>query len=576
MAKTEGWIGIGLSYTGQMTNSDIFIGWIDDTDSKVYLEDRYTKSDRIEPFYDINQSLTLLHGSQINGVTKIRFMRKKTLCNFEDHAITSGTMRIIFAYSQHNSDLFGFHGAINRGSKSMNLFSDSYLLGENDTTNSAIYDNYFDLTVNNTNTITNKTGSLYYCKLFKIPKFNATQYAIRYDALIKPGNEAMVHHILIFSCPVSRVTSEAHVNTEGICDEWDENMPSKYCRTGRVLHAFGVGTNNFWYPQHVGIGIGPNTDIEYVFLEMHYENNDLLNNVVDTSGVRVWYTPNARNYSASAIAVGIQVGHPSYQFIPHGISRIINYGYCLSSCTRLLPVTGVKIFSVFLHAHYLGAVIKLRIIRNGVELRPILVEHAYDFNYQNTVKIDERDFLPNDSLIVECHYNSLHYNYTNVTFGGDESLDEMCLAIIQVYPAVEITGCVTDFALDDVVEWTEIATEKHFLSNVEKGRKYWRYRIDMNGSLELYRKLWSETYKRRLMCANANFVSLLPDVSNPYDYIPEYDGFELYNDECEDLKLSSYELEILNFSSEQTDDTFVLFCFNYLWLSIYIIILFYR
>ena len=81
--QTNGWIGMGLSQNGQMVNSDIIVGWVDDNTGIPYLQDRHTGSRRREPSIDVNQSLSLIYGDQVNGTTRLRFTRPKVLCNEE-------------------------------------------------------------------------------------------------------------------------------------------------------------------------------------------------------------------------------------------------------------------------------------------------------------------------------------------------------------------------------------------------------------------------------------------------------------------------------------------------------------
>ena len=58
--SSTGWIALGISPRGQMPNSDIAFGWVDN-DGKVYLQDRYT-TERATPLYDSSQNLTLIFG----------------------------------------------------------------------------------------------------------------------------------------------------------------------------------------------------------------------------------------------------------------------------------------------------------------------------------------------------------------------------------------------------------------------------------------------------------------------------------------------------------------------------------
>ena len=77
-----------------MPNSDIALGWIDDNDGNVYLQDRYT-IERSTPLYDINQNLTLIEGEQIDGMTRLRFKRPKYTCDPDDMSLSKGTTRCV-------------------------------------------------------------------------------------------------------------------------------------------------------------------------------------------------------------------------------------------------------------------------------------------------------------------------------------------------------------------------------------------------------------------------------------------------------------------------------------------------
>ena len=57
-AQTTGWVGFGISPTGQMPLSDIAFAWFDDTDLSVHLEDRHTVG-RSTPIIDDQQDLEL-------------------------------------------------------------------------------------------------------------------------------------------------------------------------------------------------------------------------------------------------------------------------------------------------------------------------------------------------------------------------------------------------------------------------------------------------------------------------------------------------------------------------------------
>lgn len=74
-ANSTGWIAVGLSPNGGMEHSDIMIGWIDDIDGTVILQDRYTEDSQSTPMLDDTDDLKLIEGEQEDGITRIRFQR---------------------------------------------------------------------------------------------------------------------------------------------------------------------------------------------------------------------------------------------------------------------------------------------------------------------------------------------------------------------------------------------------------------------------------------------------------------------------------------------------------------------
>ena len=130
-ANTTGWIAIGLSPTGGMPYSDIMLGWVDDDDGTVTLQDRYVEGSNGRPSLDDESNLVLIEGEQEDGITRIRFQRTKTVdcddTSGHDRAVDQGTSRVIYAYNHNDgdandSDSIQYHGASQRGSQSVDLW----------------------------------------------------------------------------------------------------------------------------------------------------------------------------------------------------------------------------------------------------------------------------------------------------------------------------------------------------------------------------------------------------------------------------------------------------------------------
>ena len=111
----------------------------------------------------------------------------------------------------------------------------------------------------------------YYCKLFPVPYFNDTQHVVRFSAIIEEGNEAVVHHMVVFDCP-EYIASNDHDVFEGDCDDDSINMPSRQCRGERTIFAWAVGgATHLYMPEDAGMPISGESSTHYILIEMHYD-----------------------------------------------------------------------------------------------------------------------------------------------------------------------------------------------------------------------------------------------------------------------------------------------------------------
>ena len=202
-AETTGWLAFGLSPNGGMEHSDIMIGWVDDNDGTVHLQDRHTGDTREDgPILDEVDNLELIGGEQENGITRIRFRRDKCTTDLEDDSgVVEGTSRIIYAFHQSDptTELFDYSGnpgsieyhGTNRGSQSVNLYhgQDAVVQLEDDVES-------FDLLMDSWHLTTERTT--YVCRAFKLPEFDEKRHIVKVAPLIQSGNEGTVHHIVVY------------------------------------------------------------------------------------------------------------------------------------------------------------------------------------------------------------------------------------------------------------------------------------------------------------------------------------------------------------------------------------------
>ncbi|KAL1254708.1 hypothetical protein QQF64_016937 [Cirrhinus molitorella] len=426
--ETRGYIGFGLSPTGAMSSSDIVIGGV--LNGSPYLLDYYTDSNR-KVHKDPLQSYQLLYGRENNTHTVLAFSRNLQTCDDNDKVITGSTVRVIWAFHAEDVGVSGpvYHGT-NRGRKSLRLL--------NPGTSSSIPAGtaFFDL--QNEEVPVPHKDTTYWCQIFKFPELKKKHHIIRIEPVIQKGHENLVHHILLYQCDSNLNKSE--INRGHEC--YHPNMPDSFFTCETVLFAWAIGGEGFTYPPHVGMSIGTSIDPVYVQMEIHFDNPSLQKGIVDSSGLRLYYSPSLRRYDAGVIETGVWVS--LYHMLPPGIQDFITEGHCTQECLQEsldseMP-SGIHVFAVLLHAHLAGRAITARHFRQQVELQPLASDDQFDFNFQEFQPLSqERIILPGDSLITECRYNTK--GRMNMTWGGLSTRDEMCLSYLLYYPRVNLARC---------------------------------------------------------------------------------------------------------------------------------------
>ncbi|XP_024275743.1 DBH-like monooxygenase protein 1 homolog [Oncorhynchus tshawytscha] len=426
--ETRGYIGFGLSPNGAMASSDIVIGGV--TDGTPYLQDYFADANR-KVHRDVQQNYRLQYGRENSTHTVLAFSRHLLTCDTSDKDITESTVRVIWAYHSEDVGPSGpmYHG-VNRGRKSMRL------LDPGSKANISSEMDFFNL--QNINVPVPFKDTTYWCQIFKIQEVQKKHHIIRIEPLIQRGHENLVHHILLYQCDSTLNESELKAGHE--C--YHPNMPDSFLTCETIVFAWAIGGEGFTYPPHVGLSIGTSIDPVYVLMEVHYDNPAFQQGVVDSSGLRLFYTPELRQYDAGVIETGVWVS--LYHMLPPGMQEYISEGHCTRECLQEslgqeMP-SGVRVFAVLMHAHLAGRAIRTRHFRGQEELQPLSHDEEFDFNFQEFQLLkDERLLLPGDNLITECKYTTK--DRQNMTWGGLTTRDEMCLSYLLYYPRVNLARC---------------------------------------------------------------------------------------------------------------------------------------
>ncbi|KAL4218772.1 DBH-like monooxygenase protein 1 [Mactra antiquata] len=421
---TKGWVGFGLSSNGNMFPADV---------------DRHTVG-HSTPVVDKSQDWHLLLAKENEFGTVLKFVRKIRTCDdSEDENIQLGTSRVIYAYGQQDpvsEDSINYHGT-SRGTKSVALLSMNAELDQLPADS-----RHYDFL--NKNYVVPNDTTTYWCVGYKLPQL-VQHHMIKYEALVTPGNELHVHHIIVYRCEVNN--PEMYHGKAGLC--YGKQRPIPQC--GNIIIAWAIGAEPFYFPPEVGFTVGGAEDDGSLYImETHFDNPHRKNDMLDDSGIRITITPTLRPHEAGMLTIGHSVG--PYQVIPPGLENYVTKGYCSAECLnegfRQNNLTEVKLIGLVQHSHLLGESLNTRHFRNGTEIKPIMLDPYYDFNFQAIRNLPrEVPLRMGDSLELDCFYNSK--DRTKATFGGLSIEEEMCLSFIYYYPKMTLSNCMSQPTYDN-------------------------------------------------------------------------------------------------------------------------------
>ncbi|XP_025962062.2 DBH-like monooxygenase protein 2 [Dromaius novaehollandiae] len=273
----------------------------------------------------------------------------------------------------------------------------------------------------------------YACTFIPLPMVKQKHHIYKFEPVITPHNITLIHHILVYAC------GNASVLPSGIDDCYGADPDFALC--SQVLVGWAVGGESYQFPDEAAFSIGTPLDPQYIRLEIHYSNSDLLPGLIDSSGVRIYYTPELRKYDVGTLQTGIFI-FPVH-FIPPGAESYRSYGLCNTSQFDEMngtPVPELHVFAYLLHTHLSGRGVKAAQYRNGEQLGIICEDNKYDFTLQEIRDMKEiLTIKPGDEILVECRFQTL--DRSGITFGGPSTMNEMCLAFLFYYPRNNISSC---------------------------------------------------------------------------------------------------------------------------------------
>ncbi|XP_049876022.1 MOXD1 homolog 1-like [Pectinophora gossypiella] len=457
-AKTLGYVGLGFNSAMNMRGADLVVAWVDDRNGIARVLDCHGLAFDDRAVADEVQNYELISGYQNATHTTVEFRRQLDTCDRQDFVIGEDTTQVLWAIGPEGSD-GQLPEHVHKGSRPLRLLQpvskpDSIPLW------------HWDVRLNNL-TIPHDMATLFWCKIFKAPDLPSKHHIVGYQPLIdsrpirngrpvvEKNSLSPVHHMVLYEC--------AEDPDKNMWNEWADgdgffgpNKPSEWAACVTPIAAWAMGSKGEFLPENVGIPLGEKAGVSYYMLEVHYDNQ-ALHEVLDSSGIRVHYTPALRAHDAALLGAG--VGVSALHVIPPKQRQYRTVGICSPECTNsTMPDEGINIVSVLLHAHGTGRKISLKHIRGNQELPAISEENNYDARYQQSrIVPGGRKFLRGDTLITECTYDST--SREKPILGGYSASQEMCLSFVLYYPRTELAGC---YSMTPVKEFFETFGVKEF------------------------------------------------------------------------------------------------------------------
>uniref|UniRef100_A0A8R1DW19 Tyramine beta-hydroxylase n=1 Tax=Caenorhabditis japonica TaxID=281687 RepID=A0A8R1DW19_CAEJA len=424
--RTPDMFFLGFSDFGDMNNTDALLY----THRNKEIRDSYTdRNYKILP--DLQQDFKILKKRKDHIVIR----RKITTCDSRDYAFLAGTTQFYIAGTWGNHDLSDirdsrwyvdkkFGKVIEGPTDSPSKGKDHPEVLESDVQVVLVNRNIPDPVPN--------VETTYQCIIRKMPfdTIRNTFHVVRMEAYITPGNEHLVHHMEVFVC------RDEVTEWSGNCN--DENKPAKAKSCSHVIAAWAMGEGPIHYPKEAGLPIGGKGKNEYVMVEIHYNNPELIAGVLDTSGFQFFVTGQLRKYDAGIMELGLI--YSDVNSIPPNQKAWAMNGYCPSQCTENLPEEGINIFASQLHAHLTGRKLWTTQYRAGVSIGDVNRDEHYSPHWQHLQQLRPMvRVLPGDALVTTCVYDTR--KRSNFTFGGYGIVDEMCVNYIYYYPASDLEVC---------------------------------------------------------------------------------------------------------------------------------------
>jgi mono/diheme cytochrome c family protein len=314
-------------------------------------------------------------------------------------------------------------------------------------------------------TVTDKNKDSFRCFVID-PKITQTTYINGSD--IVPGNEQVVHHVLLFTDP-DAASKKKQLGPDGGYDCFGGvGLSNLSLVMGWVPGAFPQS-----FPDEIGTKIAPGT---LFVMQIHYHphTSDAVNSKPDVTKINLRFNKTVPKYEMTAALVGnfdkpIQGNSgfvhdatdpkslQSFSIPPNAKDVTITQRLLIPPSIGGKPTPDLLLYGVGAHMHYVGTKEVVRVKHGSVKTGEpddgnecLLDMNQWDFNWQRVFQYDAPiESLPQvralDDLSIKCTYDNTMGNpfvaealaerqltQPQTVNLGEQTLDEMCLGVFQL------------------------------------------------------------------------------------------------------------------------------------------------
>ncbi|KAH9503094.1 hypothetical protein Btru_069949 [Bulinus truncatus] len=274
------------------------------------------------------------------------------------------------------------------------------------------------------NTAVPSKATTYMCQMFNMEAVLGSRdfHLVSTEPII--GNSEVLHHMGLFGCEDGQEMIDAPFE----CGM----LSSSKCQT--TLSVWSVGLSGDCFHPMAGVKLG-RTGYKKFAIQYHWNNPNHRTDWTDTSGMKIYYTPNLRQFDAGILVSGVQ----SFVLPPRRQSLTVS-GTCPAGCTRDLMSGPINITKAWNHMHYASIEMSIEIKRNKTHYMYLTDDPVYSYDSPQVYSYTDNPvtLLPGDEIVTKCTYSTANRNHS--TLSGEGTYDEMCFGFISYFPSNNFNG----------------------------------------------------------------------------------------------------------------------------------------